>query len=157
MKLLLSLFIFLNYNVIVAQDTTLFNYLMKADSVLFEQGFNRCNLNSLQKIIHQDLQFFHDQSGMQNREEFFQAIKTNICSGNGRKPIRKLVSGSVKVFPLYDNGILYGAIQMGEHEFFLKGDGKMEKTSFAKFIHTWILHNDEWQLYHVMSYDHQNP
>lgn len=131
-----------------------YKQLKAADSLLFERGFNHCDFAALEKLVHADLQFLHDQGGMQNREQFFKAIRENICGGHG-KPTRKLL-GNPTVYPLYDNGKLYGAIQMGDHEFYNSEDGRtVHKTSVAKFIHTWLLENGQWRLYRVLSYDHK--
>lgn len=140
----------------VAVDSDLFRQLQKGDSVIFEQGFNNCNFVALEKVVHADLQFIHDQGGMQNRAEFFSAVKNNICAGNGPKPVRQLTNGTLQVFPLMNNGKLYGAVQMGIHEFYLAEPGKeLRFTSGARFIHTWLLENGEWKLFRVISYDHQ--
>ncbi|MEQ8523163.1 hypothetical protein [Gracilimonas sp.] len=57
-----------------------------------------------------------------------------------------------------DNGELYGAIQRGEHEFYILEPGKeMYKTGFARFTHLWLLEDGEWILKRVLSYDHKDP
>ena len=142
----------------VSENSELFIQLKKCDSLLFEQGFNKCDFTSLEKVIEKNLEFLHDQGGIQNREEFFRAVKQNICSTPDAKPIRKLAEGSLQVFPMKNNGVLYGAIQIGTHEFYIAEPGKpIRLTSLAKFIHTWILENNEWKLHNVLSFDHQQP
>jgi hypothetical protein len=137
-------------------DGELFAALKKADSILFECGFNRCDLKQIESMIDDNLEFLHDQGGIQDRAAFFRAIRENICSGQGAKPVRKLVVGSLEVYPLYDNGKLYGAIQTGTHDFYREADGQSTFTATAKFIHTWLLDGATWKLHHVLSYDHQN-
>lgn len=137
-------------------SSALFVALQKADSLVFEEGFNRCNLAVLQKVMHPQTEFMHDQSGRQNREQFFEAFTQSICAGGAYKPIRRLVPGSLQVFPLKNEGQLYGAIQMGVHHFFIAEADKEERfTSSGKFIHTWLLEDGVWKLYRVLSYDHQ--
>ncbi len=136
----------------------LFITLKKADSLVFTQGFNTCDLKILDSIMHKDLQFFHDQQGMQNRKEFFKGFKESICTNTNEKPIRKLVDSSLVVYPLKKDGKVYGAIQMGVHEFYIaEPTKKVRLTSTGKFIHTWLLENGEWKLYKVLSYNHQQP
>ena len=110
-------------------------------------------------FISDDLEFYHDQGGLTtNKEDFLNAVKNNICSKPEMKPIRKIVQGSLEVFPLYENGKLYGAIQKGVHDFYIREPSKeLYKTSSAKFTHVWILNNNEWILKRVLSYDHKNP
>lgn len=142
----------------IAESSELFKTLTNKDSLLFNEGFNQCNIQVTKNLVSKDLEFYHDASGIQNRKEFFNAIKRNICSSPDRKPIRKLVLGTLKVFPLEDNGQIYGAIQKGIHQFYLKEPGKdLYLTSTAKFTHLWILKEGDWKLKTVLSYDHQVP
>jgi len=142
----------------IEKDSELFIDLEKQDSTFFERGFNRCDLEYSGKIIHKDLLFFHDQSGIQNRDDFFENTKKYICANPGQKPVRKVNKSSLEVFPLYDNGKLYGAIQKGIHDFYIREDGKEDvHTSRAKFTHVWLLENGDWFLKEVLSYDHSDP
>jgi hypothetical protein len=145
----------------IAQESTnseIFITLKKADSLVFTQGFNKCDFKTLENIMHKDLQFFHDLHGLQNREEFLKGFKESICTNTEEKPIRKLVDSSLVVYPLKKDGKIYGAIQMGVHEFYIAEPHKEDRfTSNGKFIHTWLIENGEWKLYKVMSYDHRTP
>ena len=139
----------------LADNDPVYRELKKADSLLFDEGFNHCRLDIMQSIMHPDLQFIHDQNGIQNRSEFFRNFEESICSNPGAKPIRKLVKGSLKVYPLMNEGKIYGAIQTGIHEFYIAEPGKdLRYTGSAKFIHNWLLVNGNWQLYRAYSYDH---
>ena len=86
---------------------------------------------------------FHSLSSLQN----------NIC-GNLNKVKRDLVPNSMKVYPLYDNNVLYGFIQEGEHDFAEFSQGKWNKGSRAKFTILWILQGKDWKMKRVLSYDH---
>lgn len=143
----------------VAKDSELFLQLKGMDSLLFEEGFNKCNFDALDSIVSEDLEFYHDQSGLsKTKAQFLTTIKENICASPDKKPIRKLESKSLEVFPLYNNGELYGAIQEGEHNFYMKEPGKeMYFTSTARFIHLWMLEDGNWLLKRVLSYDHKTP
>lgn len=137
---------------------TLLQQIMASDSLLFEEGFNSCNMEALQQVTHPDLEFYHDQSGITyGKDNFILGIEKNICSLSYR-PLRKVVKSSVKVFPLKSNGMLYGAIQSGEHEFYAQEEGKDPYlTSTAKFTHLWIKEGESWKLKRVLSFDHQAP
>lgn len=139
------------------ESSELFKELAEKDSVLFEQGFNECNFEATESLISEELEFYHDVSGVQNKEMFFDAVRKNICSGSAQKPIRKLTEGSLEVFALRNQGEIYGAIQKGRHDFFIKELGKkLIQTSSAKFTHVWILEEGDWKLKTVLSYDHQS-
>lgn len=133
----------------------LYQELKTKDSLFFDRAFNRCNFQYLEKNIHKDLVFFHDQGGMQNREVFLQNTRKNICADLSRKPIRKVQEASLAVFPLYDNGILYGVIQTGIHDFYIREANKPDvHTSRARFTHVWLWQQEDWVLREVLSYDH---
>ena len=140
----------------VAENSTLFKSVMALDSQLFEEGFNRCRLDVTAKLADDNLEFFHDKSGTQNRAQFLLAMKNNVCGNPEGKPVRTLVAGSTKIFALENNGVLYGAVQQGEHRFHLKGtDTAKAGYTVAKFTHVWILNKGQWQLKSAISYDHQ--
>jgi len=142
----------------VNEDSDLFKQFKTQDSIFFERGFNQCDLDYLEKHISEDLRFFHDQSGFQDRDAFFENTQKYICSGAAQKPIRKVVENSLEVFPLYNNGVLYGVIQNGVHRFFLREEGKEDvETSVAKFTSVWVLEDKVWKLTEVLSFDHKDP
>ncbi|RXR29089.1 nuclear transport factor 2 family protein [Flavobacterium piscinae] len=154
--LLLALLLSSFLNAQVAKDSELFLALKKHDSLFFEKSFNECDLAFLEKAIHPDLVFYHDQGGVQNKTTFLESVKNNICSNPNQKPIRKVKGDSLAVFPLYENGILYGVFQQGIHEFYLREQGKNDVlTSTARFTHVYLLINNQWILREVLSYDHQ--
>lgn len=140
----------------IDKSTELFKTLKEQDSTFFERGFNQCDLEYLEKHISDNLKFYHDQSGFQDRNAFFENTKKYICSNSDKKPIRKIAINSLEVFPLYNDGNLYGAIQKGIHHFYLRENGKDDVwTSTARFIHVWVLENKIWKLSEVLSYDHR--
>lgn len=142
----------------MSRNSQLFLELKKQDSVFFERGFNQCDFDYLEKTIAQDLRFYHDKGGFQDRATFFQNMRNNICSNTNRKPIRKVEKQSLTVYPLYSDGVLYGAIQSGIHYFYIREAGKDDVwTNTAKFTSVWVLDNGLWKLRDVLSYDHQDP
>jgi hypothetical protein len=138
------------------ENSKLFSDIMALDSQLFDEGFNQCKPNIFEALMDEKLEFFHDKGGIQNRKEFLEAVKRNICSNLNQKPIRTLLAGSSKVYPLENNGVLYGAIQQGEHQFHTKGtDPSIAGYTIAKFTHVWLLRDKTWKLRTALSFDHQ--
>jgi hypothetical protein len=127
--------------------------LKEKDALMFEQGFNQCNLAITAELITDDLEFYHDNGGIdKGKNAFLQTLKEGLCR-TGNNPIRRhLVSNSLSVFPMYDNGKLYGAIQMGKHGFAAPDENFDGKA--ASFIHLWLIEDDKWKIARVMSYDH---
>ena len=158
LSLLILLFSLNIANGQVAKNSDIFITLKKLDSIFFERSFNLCDLEFLNKAIHKDLIFYHDQSGIQTRNVFFENTKKYICGDTLKKPIRKVEEESLEVFPMYDNGILYGAIQTGIHDFYIRERNKAEvHTSRAKFTHLYLLEDKQWLLKEVLSFDHHEP
>ncbi len=142
----------------VAEDSQLFTTLQKLDQSLFEDGFNNCNMDMFESYLSSNLEFYHDKGGItDSKEVFIKSFGENMCDQN-KKPIRKLVAGSLSVFPLNDNGILYGAIQKGIHEFFIQEPGKkLYKVEVSRFTHVWLKEGEDWKLSRALSYDHKQP
>ncbi|RNA61804.1 nuclear transport factor 2 family protein [Chryseobacterium nematophagum] len=126
----------------------------KLDSLLFDIGFNQCDLSHYDSIVSDDLEFYHDKGGITlGKEAFTASIKNNICGGPN-KVKRELVPNSMKVFPMYKNNVLYSFIQEGEHDFYEFYNEKWNKGSRAKFTVLWLLENKQWKMKRVFSYDH---
>lgn len=156
---LIILFVFSSITAQESHDSKLYKQLKSRDSLLFDLGFNKCKIEAFERFISEDLEFYHDQGGLStNKEDFLNAVRNNICANPDKKPIRKLIPETLEVYPLYENGELYGAIQKGIHDFYIQEpDKELYKTSSAKFTHVWILENNEWILKRVLSYDHKSP
>jgi CubicO group peptidase (beta-lactamase class C family) len=133
----------------------LFLELEKQDSLLFERGFNNCDIQYLEKVVDSNLIFYHDKTGIQNKKVFINSIKKYICTGSTNKPFRKVDKESLEVFPLYRNDTLYGAIQNGVHGFYIRTTEKGEVLAGkARFTHVYLLENGNWLLKEALSYDH---
>lgn len=158
-KIILQLVVALFVQVSTAnseENEKLFSQFLELDNLIFEESFNKCHTEVLPPLITADFEFYHDIAGVQNKVEFLRAVKENICSNPDKKPMRKLVSDSMEVFSLKKDGVVYGVIQRGVHEFYVKETGKKTyKTGIAKFTHLWFLVDGKWQLKRVLSFDHQ--
>ena len=149
----------LNVTMMIAQeyskdDQTLFNELKARDSLIFNLGYNQCDTVLLRNLLSDDMEFYHDVDGfLKSKEILIQSIP-NLCK-MPYKATRELIEGSMKVFPLYANGELYGAIQTGVHEFYGQDEENPRYlTSTAKFTHLWIKEDNDWKLKTILSYDH---
>lgn len=124
------------------------------DELMFEQGFNRCNIPAMVGVLHPELGFLHDQAGS-SHDHFLRACSTGLCSRADTQSTRKLIPGSLQGYLLKNKGLLYGAVQMGEHEFFETTTGQAPRfDSRARFVRTWLLVEGRWKLYRVLSFDH---
>lgn len=155
--LVLLLFI-TNMQAQVSKDSPLFLELKKQDSLFFDRGFNNCDIAYLEKTVDNNLKFYHDKGGFQDKKLFLQRTKENICSNPNQKPIRKIIESSLEVFPLYNNSVLYGAIQTGEHQFYIREKNRKDLLGGqAKFTSVWTKNDGSWIMSDVLSYDHGEP
>ena len=140
----------------VEENSELYQTLRAKDSLLFNVGFNTCDISQFEALVSEDMEFYHDQSGITNsKADFIAGTENGLCK-LPYQARRYLVEGSLQVFPMNNNGVLYGAIQTGEHRFYAKYPEKEEVlTSTAIFTHLWLLEEGEWRLSRVLSYDHK--
>ncbi|MDX1462038.1 MAG: nuclear transport factor 2 family protein [Marinirhabdus sp.] len=159
MKNYILMFLFLGTTGLIAQvesTSELYKQMEEIDRILFEVGFNQCNLNPTEEVLTDDFEFYHDLAGVQNKAEFLAAMKKNICGNPSVKITRQLVPGSLQVFPLSNNNQLYGTYVTGEHEFYRQEDGDVNvKTGYAKFTSYFELQNEKWMIKRTFSFDHQ--
>lgn len=130
--------------------------ILRLDSLLFQEGFNKCRTDVLSKIVAADFEMYHDESGPTfGRQNFLHGIEENICS-LAYKPYRKLISTEIEV--LKSNGEAYGILQNGVHEFYaIEEDQEPYLTSTANFSHLWIKTDAGFILNRVISFNHRTP
>jgi hypothetical protein len=129
--------------------------ILKKDS-LFWQSYNRCDTTGYDQFFSNDVEFYHDKGGITlGVENMAMSIKKNLCSNSGFRLRREEVKGTVKIFPLQNNGVIYGTILSGEHLFYVLEKGKEARLNGkAKFTHLWLLKDGVWKMARILSYDH---
>jgi CubicO group peptidase (beta-lactamase class C family) len=141
----------------IDKSDSLYKTLKSKDSLLFNIGFNNCDISQFENIISDNFEFYHDKAGItSSKAQFIKGIKDGLCK-LPYKPKRVLIEGSLEIFPLEKNGILYGAIQIGKHQFYaIEKNSSEYLTSIAQFTHIWLLENSEWKFSKGFSYDHKD-
>jgi hypothetical protein len=128
-----------------SQSGTLFKTIESMDAKLFD-AYNHCDLKTLGAMVADDLEFYHDQTGLSvGKEPFLAAIRQNICG----KVERTLVPGSLEVYPLKD----YGAVEIGVHRFH-HPKNPADGVGEAKFVTLWRNENGTWKITRAISFDH---
>ena len=124
----------------------LFATVSALDTKLFD-AYNHCDLSTLGAMVTDDLEFYHDKTGLAvGKQPFVDAIKNNICG----KTQRTLVPGSLEVYPLKG----YGAVEVGVHRFSHPGHPE-EGLGEAKFLTVWQNKDGAWKIARAISYDHE--
>jgi hypothetical protein len=118
------------------------------DKVLFD-AYNTCDLDKLSTLVSDDLEFYHDKTGLAvGKQPFLDSIKKYICG----KVHRELVKSSLEVYPLAG----YGAVEIGTHRF-THPNNPAEGVGEARFITLWQKKDGAWRVTRVISYDHAAP
>lgn len=129
-----------------ASTDDLFKTIQSLDAQLFD-AYNHCELDKLGALVAEDLEFYHDVTGLSvGRAALVQAVKENICG----KVTRELVAGSLEVYPIAH----YGAVEMGSHTF--HHPGEPGNVGEAKFVMLWKNDNGQWKITRVLSFDHHS-
>lgn len=125
---------------------SLYQTIAALDTALFDAS-NRCDLEKLATYFTDDLEFYHDRTGLAvGKQVFLESAKNNICG----KMTREMVPGSLEVYPLKG----YGAVEIGVHRFHHPGHDDTIAVGEAKFIHIWQYKDGAWKISRVISYDH---
>jgi hypothetical protein len=124
---------------------SLFRTVAALDTKLFD-AYNHCDLATLGDLVSNDLEFYHDKTGLTvGKKPFVDAIQQNICG----KVERTLVAGSLEVYPLAH----YGAVEIGIHRFTHPGHPE-EGVGEAKFVMLWQNKEGKWFITRAISFDH---
>jgi len=125
----------------------LFQNIAEQDKRLFD-AYNNCDLDTMGAMVTDDLEFYHDQTGLAvGKKIFVESIKNNICG----KVQRELVPGSMEVDRLKG----YGAVETGVHRFLHPGHEE-NGIGEGKFVTVWRFKDGEWKVSRVISYDHRS-
>ncbi|TRX01740.1 serine hydrolase [Flavobacterium gawalongense] len=137
----------------VDKNSDLYKAIISKDSLLFNVGFNTCDISQFENLLSNNLKFYHDKDGISDKTKFLYDLKNGLCKNPETRQVKRiLVKESTKIFPLYKNGMLYGAVQQGEHLFYEKQENQ---PGIAKFTNVWQLENGDWKLATSLSFDHQ--
>jgi hypothetical protein len=127
-----------------ARSGPLHEELARMDAGLFDAAFVSCDRDKFRALFTEDAEFYHDRTGA----SFGEAVRTLKSCPRDDGVTRKLVEGSLEVYPLQG----YGAVQIGRHVFSRAGEPGSEE---AKFVHLWKRETNGWRLARVISFDHR--
>jgi hypothetical protein len=139
-----------------AQSTpaTLTATILHLDS-LFWRTYNQCDTVGFKEFFTPDVEFYHDKGGVTLGIDSLVLSMKNLCRNPGYRLRREAVEGTIHVYPMAKNGVIYGAIISGEHVFYILEKDKPERLDgHAIFTHLWLLKNNQWKMARVLSYSH---
>ena len=124
----------------------LYDEIQQMDNAL-SSAFNTHDINKLKVLFTEDLEFYQDNEGLARYEQTVRDFESLFAQDN--KMRRKLVEGSLEVYPIRD----YGAVEVGAHQFCHVENGKDECGTF-RFVHLWRRGDGTWKISRVVSYAH---
>lgn len=128
-----------------AEIPSLKDQIMRMDSLLFSEAFNKCNFELYQTIMADGMEFYDDRTGLNESIEKEYASFQDKCS-RPFEVTRQLVECTVH--PLGD----FGAVQIGSH-IFLNDNVEVQ---VASFITIWENRGETWVVKRALSYDHRD-
>ncbi|SEA76748.1 nuclear transport factor 2 family protein [Alkalimonas amylolytica] len=130
-----------------AEQDDLTTTILNLDKKLFD-AFNQRELEVFKALLSEDLEFYHDKSGLTNYQQNLKSTESMFNSGTDLR--RELLPEHTEVYPIPN----YGAIQTGRHKFCHTGHDGAPDCGVFKFLHIWQLQETQWQITRIMSYDH---
>lgn len=127
----------------------LFETIKRMDAAIFD-AFNAHDVDRLMSFFTEDLEFYHDTGGLGNYRGNAESFKKMFSSTPDIR--RDLVKESLEVYPIKD----HGAMEIGQHRFCHKENGKDDCGTFA-FAMVWRKTGDTWKISRVLSYGHTPP
>ena len=132
----------------------LYERIASLDAALFD-AYNACDIDKVGTFFAEDLEFYHEKGGLTlTRKSSLDIMRANLCGEDSNRVRRELVKGSLEVHPINN----YGAVQTGEHRFYLTQKGQKEKLDgVGKFVMLWQRKGGEWRISRVISYGFRPP
>ena len=129
----------------------LYNDIAHMDSAIFD-AFNTQDMEVIKKTFAKDAEFYQDNDGFKGYDQTMEGFASMFERNKNTGLRRLLVPGSLEVYPIKD----YGAIEIGEHQFCHKENGRDDCGTF-KFVIIWKKRDSTWQLTRTISYGHTSP
>jgi ketosteroid isomerase-like protein len=111
--------------------------------------FNAHNVDRLMEMATKDLEFYEDTDGLKGYQQCYDEFKKLFAGNEDLR--REVVDGTIEVYPIKD----YGAIEVGQHRFCQRENGREECGTF-KFTMLWQKSDDSWKIARVINYGQTN-
>lgn len=123
----------------------------QADS-RYWQAFNTCDLPAMQDLFTDDVEFYHDKTGLTaTRAAVIESLRKGPCNSPALHLRREEVKDSVRFHPLAGGF----ALLSGTHRFHVTEAGKPERLDGqAEFTNLWQSVDGHWRMRRVISYAH---
>jgi ketosteroid isomerase-like protein len=119
----------------------------------FWRAFNACDAATMISFLADDVEFYHDMTGLtRSREAVAASLMKGPCGTPGLHMRREPVAPSLR----YQAIPGYGAMLVGEHLFYARqGDAPEKAATNARFLVIWKLQSGHWLMTRIVSYNHR--
>lgn len=116
------------------------------------QTFNACDLEAMAPLLTEDVEFYHDKSGLTvTRQGVLDSLRKGPCADPTMHLRREVVPGSVQFHPLAGGF----ALLTGRHRFVVEKTGHTDQLDGqAEFAVVWQWTGGQWRMRRILSYDH---
>jgi hypothetical protein len=117
--------------------------------------FNFGTSASLNAHLAQDVEFYHDLGGSLLGYDALSKVNAGMDNSKNRGR-RVIVPNTLRVFPMRNGPDIYGALVMGDHDFFSTESGEIKtRVLRSSFTHLMLLKDGVWKVARIFSYNHQ--
>ena len=119
----------------------------------FWRAFNACDAAAMMSFLADDVEFYHDVTGLtRSRAAVAASLMKGPC-GTPRLHMRRELNASSLRYQAIPG---YGAMLSGDHLFYAKlGDAPEKAATNARFLVIWKLQSGHWLMTRIVSYDHR--
>jgi ketosteroid isomerase-like protein len=116
------------------------------------QAFNACDLPAMEGLFTDDVEFYHDKTGLtSSKAAVIDSLRKGPCADPRMRLRREQVEGSLRFHPLAGGY----ALLSGMHRFYVRETGKPEHLDGqAEFTNLWRSVDGHWRMRRVFSYAH---
>lgn len=116
------------------------------------QTFNACDLTAMDGLFTDDVEFYHDKTGLtSSKAAVIDSLRKGPCADPRMRLRREAVEGSLRFHPLAGGY----ALLSGTHRFYATEAGKPERLDGqAEFTNLWQSVDGHWRMRRVFSYAH---
>ncbi|MEO8366221.1 MAG: nuclear transport factor 2 family protein [Pseudoxanthomonas sp.] len=116
------------------------------------QTFNACDLPAMDALFTDDVEFYHDKTGLTtSKAAVIDSLRKGPCANPQMRLRREQVEGSLRFHPLAGGY----ALLSGMHRFYVREAGRLERLDGqAEFTNLWQSVGGHWRMRRVFSYAH---
>lgn len=152
--LFILLFATISLSAQVDRKSDLYKTIISKDSLLFNVGFNTCDIKQFENLLSENLKFYHDKDGISDKTKFLFDLKNGHCKNPETRQVKRfLINESTEIFHFTKTELFMVQFKM-ENICFLKSEkAKPELLNLLTFGN-WKTANGNWQHHLVLTIKH---